>query len=111
MTLAEKRCLPCEGGTKPLDLAEVQTLLQSLSAWQTDETAKKIYKKFSFKNYYHTMAFVNAVAWIAHQENHHPELMVSYNTCTVEFTTHSIDGLSHNDFICAAKVEKLIGNQ
>lgn len=108
MNLTEKRCLPCEGETNPLDLVEAKALLQNLTDWQIDETGKKIYKKFTFKNYYHTMAFVNAVAWIAHQENHHPELLVSYNACLVEYTTHSIDGLSHNDFICAAKVEKLI---
>jgi 4a-hydroxytetrahydrobiopterin dehydratase len=67
-----------------------------------------IYRDFEFKNYYKTMAFVNAVAWIAHQENHHPDLFVGYNRCRVQYTTHAIAGLSENDFICAAKVDALI---
>ena len=61
-----------------------------------------------FSNYYQTMAFVNAVAWIANQTDHHPELSVSYNQCRVEYSTHDINGLSENDFICAAKVEALL---
>jgi len=67
-----------------------------------------IYREFTFKNYYKTMAFVNAVAWIAHQENHHPDLSVGYNRCLVRYSTHAIQGLSENDFICAAKVDALM---
>ena len=68
---------------------------------------KKISKRFSFKNFYKTMAFVNAVAWIANQENHHPDLEVGFNYCLVKYSTHAIDGLSKNDFICAAKVDAI----
>ena len=64
-------------------------------------------KAWSFKNYYETLAFVNAVAWIVHGEDHHPDLSVGYNRCRVEFSTHSIGGISENDFICAAKIEAL----
>ena len=65
-------------------------------------------KRYEFDDYHHTMAFVNAVAWIAHAEDHHPELAVSYNRCTVRFNTHSVGGISINDFICAAKVDALL---
>jgi 4a-hydroxytetrahydrobiopterin dehydratase len=65
---------------------------------------------FQFKNYYETMAFVNAVAWVAHREDHHPDLEVGYNKCTVRYSTHSVGGLSENDFICAAKVDSLLAN-
>ncbi len=70
--------------------------------------AKEIYRLFKFKNYYETIAFVNAVAWIANQEDHHPDMDVSYNRCLVRYTTHAIGGLSENDFICAAKINALI---
>jgi 4a-hydroxytetrahydrobiopterin dehydratase len=69
-----------------------------------------IERTFTFKNYYETMAFVNAVAFISHQEDHHPDMEVGYKTCKVRYFTHSIKGLSENDFICAAKVDKLIKN-
>ena len=67
-----------------------------------------IEKTFTFKNYHETMAFVNALAWIAHTEDHHPDLVVTYNRCIVRFTTHSVGGISINDFICAAKADALL---
>jgi 4a-hydroxytetrahydrobiopterin dehydratase len=103
--LKEKRCLPCEAGVKPLSDSEAREFLQQLKQWELAGT--KIHKTFKFKNFYHTMAFVNAIAYIANQENHHPDLSVSYNQCIVEFTTHAIEGLSKNDFICAAKIDAL----
>jgi 4a-hydroxytetrahydrobiopterin dehydratase len=66
-----------------------------------------LHRIYTFKNYYQTMAFVNALAWIAHQENHHPDLVVSYNRCEVNWSTHALKGLSINDFICAAKTDRL----
>ena len=107
MDLKESKCLPCEAGVKPLSPSETQTLLQDLDHWEC-VAAKKILKTFKFKNYYHTMAFVNAVAWMAHQENHHPDMTVSYNQCVVEYSTHAIEGLSKNDFICAAKIDVIL---
>jgi 4a-hydroxytetrahydrobiopterin dehydratase len=68
-----------------------------------------IRKTFRFDDYHRTLAFVNAVAWIAHREDHHPDLEVGYNRCTVRYSTHDVGGLSENDFICAAKVDRLIG--
>jgi 4a-hydroxytetrahydrobiopterin dehydratase len=87
--------------------AAAQTLLTQLSGWTMDAAAKEIRRTFSFKNYYATMAFVNAVAWIAHREDHHPDMTVGYNKVTVVFATHSVGGLSENDFISAAKIDAL----
>ena len=69
-----------------------------------------IQKRYDFADYHRTMAFVNAVAWVAHVEDHHPDLAVSYNRCTVRFNTHSVGGISINDFICAAKVDALLSS-
>ena len=103
--LAGMSCKPCEGGIAPLTPQAVNVLMSQLDGWaQYDHIIGKI---FDFKNYYQTMAFVNAVAWQSHREDHHPDLMVSYNKCRVEYTTHAIHGLSENDFICAAKVDAL----
>ena len=103
--LTDKRCQPCEGGMPPLTDAKADSLLKELDGWQ--RSANLIYKTFRFKDYYQTMAFVNAVAWMTHREDHHPDLMVGYNSCKVEYSTHAIHGLSENDFICAAKVDAL----
>lgn len=106
--LLTKRCLPCEGGVKPLSAEEAKKLLGQLKDWQLNPAATEIQRNFHFKDFYHTMAFVNAIAWIANQENHHPDLEVGYNYCRVKFNTHAIEGLSENDFICAAKVDSLM---
>lgn len=103
--LTSKRCKPCEGGVPPLAQDEVNRLLAGLPGWT--QAGSVIGKMFEFKNYYQTMAFVNAVAWLSHREDHHPDMTVSYNKCRVEYSTHAINGLSENDFICAAKVDAL----
>ena len=104
--LAAKHCTPCEGGTPPLGREEVARRLAKLPGWEQAEG--EIAKRFEFKNFYQTMAFVNAVAWVAHSEDHHPDLEVSYRLCRVRYSTHAVGGLSENDFICAAKVEALL---
>lgn len=106
--LTKKTCKPCEGGVKPLDANEAQALLSQLTGWELIDGAKTLRQEFRFKNYYQTMAFVNAVAWIAHQDDHHPDIEVSYNRCQVNYSTHAIGGLSENDFICAAKIDALL---
>jgi 4a-hydroxytetrahydrobiopterin dehydratase len=106
--LAGKSCKPCEGGVKPLDRDAATALLNQLIDWELTPDAKTIQRSFRFKNYYPTMAFVNAVAWIAHQQDHHPELEISYNRCVIHYSTHAIGGLSENDFICAAKIDALL---
>jgi 4a-hydroxytetrahydrobiopterin dehydratase len=103
--LATKQCKPCEGAMPPLSQEEITQLMRQLDGW--NYLGKMIRKEFSFKNYYQTMAFVNAVAWISHREDHHPDITVGYNKCQVEYTTHAIGGLSENDFICAAKIDTL----
>ncbi len=104
--LTKKRCVPCEGGTPPLLPEESQRLLARVPGWEIKEG--KLERRFSFRNHYQAMAFVNAVAWISHQEDHHPLLEVTYNAVRVVYWTHAIAGLSENDFICAAKVSALL---
>jgi len=89
----------------PLPQDEIDKLLKQLNGWVQQDMA--IGKLFEFKNYYQTMAFVNAVAWLSHREDHHPDLSVEYNRCLVNYSTHAVNGLSENDFICAAKVDRL----
>ncbi len=103
--LTTQHCKPCEGGTLPLTDAEANVLLKRLEGWELGD--KRIGKTFAFKNYYQTIAFVNAVAWMTHREDHHPDMTVGYSKCRVEYSTHAVGGLSDNDFICAAKVDAL----
>lgn len=107
MTLMEKRCRGCEGEVAPLTLEMVKSYLDEVREWHLGNENKAIIRQFSFKNYYHTIAFVNAIAYMSHSENHHPDMEISYNRCKISYTTHAIGGLSENDFICAAKVNKL----
>ncbi len=106
--LSVKKCQPCEGGVCPLPVRDAQTLLSQVPGWNLHAEGKEIRREFRFRNYYETMAFVNAVAWIAHGEDHHPDLEVYYNRALVRYSTHAIGGLSENDFICAAKINKLL---
>ena len=107
--LTDLRCQPCGGDTDPLNREEAAGLLKGLhEAWRMDEQCQEIRRLFLFDNFHETMAFVNAVAWIAHQEDHHPALEVAYGQCAVRYSTHAIGGLSENDFICAAKVDVLL---
>ena len=105
--LQDRHCVPCEGGVPALTREKVASLLKNLQGWETNAEGTQISRRFVFKGFYKTMAFVNAIAYIANQENHHPDLLVGYNYCTVQYTTHAISGLSENDFICAAKVDAL----
>jgi 4a-hydroxytetrahydrobiopterin dehydratase len=106
--LAERRCEPCEGGVAPLTRAAADELLLRLDpAWTLDEKAASLSREFSFRDFYRTMSFVNALAHVANTEDHHPDLEIGYGYCRVSFTTHSIGGLSINDFICAAKLDRL----
>jgi len=103
--LAQGKCKSCEGAVDVLKLHEVENLIEQLKGWTVE--ARTITKTYAFKNHYQALAFVNAAAWISHREDHHPDMTVGYNTCKVAYTTHAIDGLSENDFICAAKLDKL----
>lgn len=104
--LTSKQCKPIENGTPPLSQADIDQLIQQIDGWQ--QHGQLIAKTCRFKDYYQTIAFVNAVAWMTHREDHHPNLTVTYNSCMVEYSTHAVGGLSENDFICAAKVDALL---
>jgi 4a-hydroxytetrahydrobiopterin dehydratase len=104
--IGSKRCQPCEGGVPPLDDSTATALLTALPGWARDGHC--IVRTFTFANHYEAMAFVNALAWVSHREDHHPDLAVGYRDVRVSYTTHAIGGLSENDFICAAKIEKLL---
>ena len=106
--LRTQHCQPCKPGTPALRSEEVAKLLKSLNGWAYADGV--IQREFKFKNFHETMAFVNAVAFIANREDHHPDLEVGYNKCLVKFSTHSVGGLSQNDFICAAKVDALLAD-
>jgi 4a-hydroxytetrahydrobiopterin dehydratase len=103
--LTNRKCKPCAGDVAPLTQREIDNLLGQLSGWEYANGL--IAKTYTFKNYCQTMAFVNATAWISHREDHHPDLSVGYASCRVEYHTHAIKGLSENDFICAAKIDRL----
>lgn len=91
-----------------LDDAAIDQRLRALDGWRRDAgDVQRIVKTYRFTDHYQTLAFVNALAWISHRQDHHPDLTVGYNQCTVAYTTHSAGGLSDKDFLCAAKVDAL----
>ena len=102
--LASMHCKPLEGHAA-MGAAEIAAHLQRVEGWALVDAA--IEKRFTFSDFHRTMAFVNAVAWIAQREDHHPDVAFGYNRCTLRFNTHSVGGISLNDFICAAKVDAL----
>jgi 4a-hydroxytetrahydrobiopterin dehydratase len=106
--LADRRCVPCEGGVVPYTEAEARAALAALDpAWRLDAAARHLARDYRFKDFYRVMSFANAVAHIANREDHHPDLELGYDYCRVRYTTHAIKGLSENDFICAAKIDRL----
>lgn len=107
--LSTRHCESCEGIGAALTADQIKNLMPQLDdSWHVSSENNEIKRSFSFKDFYETMAFVNAIAWIANTENHHPDLEVGYNYCHVRFMTHALKGLSHNDFICASKVDNLL---
>jgi 4a-hydroxytetrahydrobiopterin dehydratase len=107
--LAAQRCRPLRGAEHKADAGRIHAGLQALPGWELVEDGAAIRKTYGFDDYYRTMAFVNALAFIAHAEDHHPDLSVHYNRCVVRYSTHDVGGLSENDLICAAKAEALFG--
>ncbi len=107
--LVSRSCAPCEGGVEPLSREQSEQLLAALhDDWSVSADGLSIERTFEFPAYSRSLGFANAAAWIAISEGHHPVLTVEYSRCTVSYTTHSIGGLSDNDFICAAKTDRLI---
>ena len=105
--LIEKKCVPCEGGPLPFTLKQIQEYLGQLEFEWEAEQEKKIKRKFEFSGFKEAISFVNRVAELSEKENHHPNIRIYYNKVVIELTTHSIGGLSENDFILAAKIERL----
>lgn len=97
----------CHSGAPALAGTDMDALLEQVPGWQAGDDRKRIIREFRFKDYYETIAFVNAAAWIANRENHHPDMEVHYNRCKVAYSTHDVGGLSRNDFICAARINEL----
>lgn len=107
--LTQKHCQPRAKGEQPLSTEQTGKLMTALHKdWQLSDDGREISRTGKFGNYYQTIAFVNALAWIVHAEDHHPDMEVGYNRCHIRFSTHSIGGLSENDFICAARIDALL---
>jgi 4a-hydroxytetrahydrobiopterin dehydratase len=106
--LASRKCAPCKGGAKPLTAAQARLLKKQLSGkWKLAEKSRALRRAFAFRDFYRTMSFVNALAHLANLEDHHPDLEIGYNYCRVRLSTHAVGGLSDNDFILAAKIDRL----
>ncbi|HLY22667.1 MAG TPA: 4a-hydroxytetrahydrobiopterin dehydratase [bacterium] len=104
--LADRRCVPCQGGTPPLTRAEFAPLLAQLDGWQVEDE-RMLVKVFRSKNFVQAVEFVNAITPVAEAENHHPDLRVSWGQVRVELWTHKINGLSEADFVMAAKIDRV----
>jgi 4a-hydroxytetrahydrobiopterin dehydratase len=107
-SLREERCTPCAPGTDALGAEAAAALLARLDAgWRIADDGRSLRREYRFANFNECMGFVNAVAWIANTQDHHPDMELGYDYCRVAFATHSIGGLSRNDFICAARIDAL----
>jgi len=104
--LAARHCKPLAAGTPALDARAAADFLAQLDGWRIE--GGELRREFKFPDHHHAIAFVNAVAWISHRQDHHPDLEVGYNRVVVRYSTHSVGGLSENDFICAARVDALL---
>ncbi len=108
LELSKKRCQPCEGSVKPFDLKTTQKWLEQLSSWSLGQDGKSITRVYSMKNFVQAVQLIEQIAKVAEAENHHPDIhLTSYRKLVIELATHSIGGLSENDFILAAKIEEL----
>ena len=108
MEIPDKPCVPCRGGVPAMGAEEAERLISQISGWTLEEEAKGIRREFRFRNFAEAMQFARRVGEIAEAEGHHPDLSVGWGYCTVRFRTHSIRGLHENDFIMAAKVNRLL---
>ena len=107
--LLKKKCIPCEGGVLPFDVSEIHKYQKKVDGWEIVKNDKNIYyleKKFTFKNFLESQKFINKVGAISEEEGHHPEISFGWGYAKISITTHAIEGLSENDFILAAKIDK-----
>ncbi|MCU0753718.1 MAG: 4a-hydroxytetrahydrobiopterin dehydratase [Xanthomonadales bacterium] len=107
-SLAHSHCMPLKGAQHRLDSAGLAQAREIFTHWQLAEDGSEMFRVLRFADYHHTMAFVNALAWVAHNQDHHPDLEVGYNRVRVRFSTHDVGGLSLNDLICAARCDQLV---
>ena len=106
--LHERRCRPLPADTPALSAAEIDSLRTRIDpAWELNAAGDAISRRFRFADYHQAMGFANAVAWIANSQDHHPDLAIGWGRCQVSYSTHSVGGLSENDFICAARIDRL----
>ena len=107
--LDKKKCLPCEGGLEPFTEDKAKVFISKLDkGWSLDKDNKYIEKTFTRKNHYELSSLLNIIIHISHIEDHHPEITFGYNTAKIKYFTYAINGLSENDFICAAKIDKIV---
>lgn len=109
--LASSHCTPLKGAEHRLSASDLKAALADLPDWRLMDSGDRLRAEFGFDDYYRTMAYVNALAYIAHREDHHPDLGVHYNRCVVEFSTHDCGGVTRNDLICAAKASALYADR
>ncbi|MEK6862640.1 MAG: 4a-hydroxytetrahydrobiopterin dehydratase [Nanoarchaeota archaeon] len=105
MDLSKKKCIACEGGMPPMPLFLIKKYLKKVKNWKLKNN--KLYKEFKFKNFKEALKFVNKVGKIAEKEGHHPDIYFTWGKCDIELFTHNVKGLSENDFILAAKIDKI----
>ena len=108
--LLDKKCIPCEGGVVPFDISEIHKYQKKVDGWNVIKGDKNIFyleKKFIFKNFLESQKFINLVGEISEDEGHHPEILFGWGYAKISITTHAIEGLSENDFILAAKIDKI----
>ncbi len=109
--LSDKKCVPCEGGVKAFDISEIHKYQKKVDGWEIIQNDKNVYlleKNFKFKNFLESQKFVNEVGKISEEEGHHPDIIFGWGYAKIDITTHAIEGLSENDFILAAKIDKII---
>ena len=109
--LADKKCIPCDGGIPGFDITEIHKYLKMVDGWEVKSNEDKIYyliKEFKFKNFIESQNFVNSVGEVSELEGHHPDISYGWGYAKILITTHAIEGLSENDFILAAKIDKIV---
>ena len=108
--LINKKCSPCEGGISPFDISQIHKFQKKVDGWDIIQNSEKVYlleKKFIFKNFLESQSFVNEVGKLSEEEGHHPDISFGWGYAKINITTHAIEGLSENDFILAAKIDKI----
>ncbi|MDP9138418.1 MAG: 4a-hydroxytetrahydrobiopterin dehydratase [Pseudomonadota bacterium] len=109
--LTDKTCTPCRGGVPPLTQDEARSYLAQAPGWSLLDDARRIERRFQFKNFREAFAFVERAAGLAEAEGHHPDITFGWGYAMVSFHTHKIKGLHENDFIMAAKLDRIAGGQ